>query len=81
MSIEPCLVCGEETATGSPFYSSRTVVTREGRRGFVCVECRAKASPERQRELTREQLARLHESAAVFGAWWSGGPAGAGGLG
>jgi hypothetical protein len=76
MIREPCFVCGEETAPGSPLYSSRTVVARDGTRGFVCVDCRARASPERRHELTREQLARLNESAAVFGAWWSGGPGG-----
>lgn len=78
MALEPCLVCGEETSTGSAFYASRMVVTNGPKRGFVCVDCRAKASPERQRELSREELARLHESAAVFGAWWSGGPGGVG---
>jgi hypothetical protein len=49
MSFEPCLVCGEEAATGG-----------------------------RQRELSRDQLARLHERAAVFGAWWSSVPGGGG---
>jgi hypothetical protein len=78
MAREPCLICGDETATGTPLYASRTVVAAEGVRGFVCVDCRAKASPERQRELSREELARLHESAVVFGAWWSGGPGGGG---
>jgi hypothetical protein len=56
------------------------VVERDGARRFACVDCRAKTSPERRHELSREELARLNESAAVFGAWWSGGPVG-GGLG
>lgn len=78
MANEPCLVCGEDTAAGSPLYSSRTVITRDDARGYVCVDCRAKASPERRHELSREELARLNESAAVFGAWWSGGTSGIG---
>ena len=78
MAREPCLVCGEETASGSPLYSSRSVVARDDVRGYACVDCRAKASPERRHELRREELARLNESAAVFGAWWSGGTSGVG---
>jgi hypothetical protein len=54
------------------------VVERDGARRFACVDCRAKTSPERRHELSREELARLNESAAVFGAWWSGGPVGGG---
>jgi hypothetical protein len=73
---EACLVCQEETATGSPHYASRKVVERYGTRGFVCEECVTRASPERRRELSRAELARLNESAAVFGTWWSGGPGG-----
>ena len=74
MAREPCIVCTEDTAIGSPLYASRTIVANGDTRGFVCVDCRAKASPERQRELSRDELARLRESAAAFGAWWSGGP-------
>jgi hypothetical protein len=38
---EPCLQCGEETAIGSVFYSDRREGTSpEGRRFFVCSECR-----------------------------------------
>jgi hypothetical protein len=74
MAREPCLVCEEETATGSPLYASRTVVAGRDARGYVCVDCRARASPERRGELSRDELARLHQSAAVFGTWWSGGP-------
>ena len=78
MASEPCLVCGEETASGSPLYSSRSVIARDDARGYACVDCRAKASPERRGELSRDELARLNESAAVFGAWWSGGTSGVG---
>ena len=78
MAPEPGLVCTEETAAGSPLYSSRTVVARDAARGFVCVDCRAKASPERRGELSRDELARLNESAAVFGTWWGGGTSGIG---
>ena len=78
MANEPCIVCGDDTAAGSPLYSSWSVVARDDARGYVCVDCRAKTSPERRHELSREELARLNESAAVFGAWWSGGTSGIG---
>jgi hypothetical protein len=78
MIREACLVCQEETATGSPRYSSRKVIERGGQRAFVCEECMSRASPERRRELSRAELARLEESAAVFGAWWGGGTSGVG---
>ena len=70
---EPCLVCGDETSPGSPHYSSRKVLEASGMRAFVCEECVSRASPERQRQLSRVELARLDESTAVFGTWWSGG--------
>jgi hypothetical protein len=73
MAREPCLICEEETATGSPLYASRTVVMRDDARGFVCEDCKGRSSPERRRELSREQLARLHDGAAAFGAWWKSG--------
>jgi hypothetical protein len=78
MAKEPCLICDEETATGSPLYASRTVVTGDDARAFVCVDCKARSSPERRGELSRDERARLEESAAVFGAWWSGGTSGIG---
>jgi protein-arginine kinase activator protein McsA len=76
MIRQPCLVCEDETATGSPRYSSRKVIEAGGRKAFVCEECASRTSPERRRELSRAETARLNESAAVFGAWWNGGPGG-----
>jgi hypothetical protein len=37
---EPCLVCGEETAVGSVFFSDRRDATLpDGTRGYLCSEC------------------------------------------
>ena len=37
---EPCLMCGEETAVGSVFFSDRHAAQRpDGTRGFLCSEC------------------------------------------
>ena len=76
MARQPCVVCAEDTAPGSALYASRTVIERTASRGYVCGDCRARSSPGRRRALGREELARLNESAVVFGAWWSGGPGG-----
>jgi hypothetical protein len=39
--LEPCEACGEETAVGSVFFSDRVEGnTPEGRKYFVCSECR-----------------------------------------
>jgi hypothetical protein len=76
MAQEPCLVCEEETATGCPLYVGRTEIVRDQARRYVCEDCRARSSPERRHELSRDERGRLHESAAVFGTWWSGGPGG-----
>lgn len=38
--VEPCVSCGEETASGSAFYSDRREAkTPEGAPYFVCSEC------------------------------------------
>ncbi|MFI5258084.1 MAG: hypothetical protein ACHQ01_00515 [Candidatus Limnocylindrales bacterium] len=47
---EPCLVCGEETAVGSVFFSDRHAAELpDGTRGFLCSACiqriRAKGYP------------------------------------
>lgn len=40
---EPCLVCGEETAVGSVFFSDRDVVqAADGSRGYLCSACVAR---------------------------------------
>ncbi len=45
--LEPCEVCGEETAVGSVFFSDRVEAnTPDGRRYFVCSECRKKVRPD-----------------------------------
>jgi hypothetical protein len=40
---EPCLVCGEETAVGSVFFSDRKVVEDpDGTRAYLCSSCVAR---------------------------------------
>jgi hypothetical protein len=37
---DPCLICGEETAVGSVFYSDRSdAKLPDGTRGYLCSEC------------------------------------------
>jgi hypothetical protein len=37
---EPCLICGEETAVGSVFYSDRSDARLpDGTPGYLCSEC------------------------------------------
>jgi hypothetical protein len=39
--LEPCRSCGEETAIGSVFFFDRVEATSpDGRRYFICSECR-----------------------------------------
>ncbi len=67
MAKEPCLVCGEETGIGSPFFSSRRVVDSNPGQAFLCSDCEARSHPTRRHELTDEQRQRLDESALMFG--------------
>jgi hypothetical protein len=40
---EPCLVCGEETAVGSIYYSDRHEAEgADGKKFFLCSECLAR---------------------------------------
>ncbi len=57
---EPCLACGDETASGSPFYSDRRVMeAADGTRTFVCSSCVQMASNRKRRPtLTDAELRR-----------------------
>jgi hypothetical protein len=67
MVKEPCVVCGEETGIGSPYYSSRRAVVSKGAEAFLCSDCEARSHPGRRHELTDEQRRKLDESALMFG--------------
>jgi hypothetical protein len=68
MAKEPCVVCGEETASNSPLYSGRLSAKRQGgAQAFLCEDCSARAKPERVHELSDEDRRRFAEHAQMFG--------------
>jgi hypothetical protein len=67
---EPCAVCGEDTAAGSPLFSDRGVSTQGETRQYLCSLCAAELRPSREvhSDEERERRRRRLESAAlVFG--------------
>jgi hypothetical protein len=67
MASQPCLKCGDETAIGSPLYSSRTKVDlKKGLTGFVCSDCHVGITGHDRGELTEEDVRKLREGASAF---------------
>jgi hypothetical protein len=63
---QPCTVCGEETAPGSPLFSERRRVEHpDGKRTYLCPMCEARASQHRGRRLTDEELDSFVRSGAL----------------
>jgi hypothetical protein len=64
---EPCAGCGEETGTGSPFYSDRRVVrTPDGQQSFVCSLCAGRVAIGRRRtRLTDEEIEQLTKNGSM----------------
>ena len=72
---EPCLSCGEETATGSVLYSSRRVIDREdGTRAYLCELCGEQlAAKHHKRRLTDEEARSIANNwSAAVNAWTGG---------
>ncbi len=69
---EPCLVCGEETAIGSVFYSDRWIVSRaDGSTAHLCSLCGARVgSSANGRRLTDDQLRTLVANGSVAAVTW-----------
>jgi len=69
---EPCLVCGEETAVGSVFYSDRWTVTRhDSSPGYLCSLCGARVgSSAKGRRLTDDELRSLVANGSVAAVTW-----------
>jgi NMD protein affecting ribosome stability and mRNA decay len=68
MAKEPCVVCGDETMIGSPYFSSRRQVAGPGAAAaFLCSDCEARSHPSRRHELSDEERRRLNEHALMFG--------------
>lgn len=67
---EPCLVCGEETAAGSVFFSDRREAQlQDGTRGFLCSLCVRRLRKKHGNDIPSD--ARLVEGAAIVltGGW------------
>ncbi|HEV8402808.1 MAG TPA: hypothetical protein VGQ31_07210 [Candidatus Limnocylindrales bacterium] len=73
---DPCAGCGEETASGSIFYSDRHLVERtDGQRSFLCSSCDSRIrATGKGRRLTDDEVRNTVEngSAAAY-LWGSGG--------
>ena len=70
--VEPCLVCGEETAVGSVFYSDRWIVSRDdGSTAYLCSLCGARVgSSATGKRLTDDQLRTLVANGSVAAVTW-----------
>lgn len=61
---EPCLMCGEETAVGSVFFSDRHAAELpDGTAGFICSECVARVRARAHREGISDE--RLVEGSVI----------------
>jgi hypothetical protein len=69
---EPCLVCGEETAVGSVFYSDRWTVSRaDGSTSHLCSLCGARVGPSANgKRLTDDELRSLVANGSVAAVTW-----------
>lgn len=69
---EPCVVCGEETAVGSVFYSDRWTITRDHRSpGYLCSLCGSRVgSSATGRRLTDDELRTLVSNGSVAAVTW-----------
>ena len=70
--VEPCLVCGEETAVGSVFYSDRWNVSRDdGSTSCLCSLCGAHVgSSARGKRLTDDELRSLVANGSMAAVKW-----------
>lgn len=68
MSIEPCVVCTEDTSLGhGRFLGRRELAGSDGTARYLCGECEARSRPTRRHELSDAERRRLDEHAAMFG--------------
>lgn len=68
------MVCLEETAAGSAFFSSRRrILQADGSVQFVCPECARKASASTGQRLSDEELRRFIQSASLAMIAWTPG--------
>ena len=74
---ESCVVCGEETAVGSVFYSDRWTVSRaDGSTAHLCSLCGAGVgSSAKGKRLTDDELRSLVANGSVAAVTWVDGGA------
>ncbi|HEX8958892.1 MAG TPA: hypothetical protein VF770_03625 [Solirubrobacterales bacterium] len=73
---ERCVRCGEVVAAGSPLYSDRQVLEREGQRAYLCSLCTSEllvSAHPRRRPMSEEEREKLERAAFAFGAFAPGG--------
>jgi hypothetical protein len=76
---EPCATCGEETASGSIFYSDRhTIAHSDGTRSFLCELCNTRIrSSHLGGRMTDDEVRSYVENGSNAGiVWGNGGPMG-----
>ncbi len=76
---EPCASCGEETASGSIFYSGRhTIAHADDTRSFLCELCNDRIrSSHRSGGMTDDEVRSYVENGSAAGILWgNGGPMG-----
>ena len=71
---EPCTSCGEDTASGSPFYSDRLVDRTGVDARYLCSLCTEHAVGRRGAHgMTDDQRRKLENGAFAFGSFAPGG--------
>ena len=71
---EPCVVCGEDTAVGSVFYSDRLIDRTHTPARYMCSLCVQRAKGSREvHEMTDEERIKLERAAFAFGTFKAGG--------
>lgn len=65
--VEPCKVCGENTAVGSILYSDRRVIGHaDGHRNYICTLCDQRIAASRHgKQLTDDETRRLIETGSL----------------
>jgi hypothetical protein len=71
-ALEPCAGCGEETATGSVFFSDRSLVNRSDRStAYLCTLCDSRIRASRRgHRLSDEEVRKVVENGNAAGLLW-----------
>lgn len=76
LRADPCLVCGRDTAAGTPYFADRRLVTGSPGPGYMCTECFSIQREGREGPRSEADVRRAVDNAAAAGIRWggSGGP-------